>query len=188
MRVKLIIIMFAASLFGKDFIDIDGVSTEMGKRRAVFFNNKLSSIKNESKVKKLEVVNNLFNRYIKYRNDMEIYQKKQFIATIEETILSMLGDCDDYVMAKFQALKFLGFKNNELVFWFSTRNGIEHIKLLAKVENRFYVLDNSNPEFRILKKKEKNQTDNSFLKSKFFEDLISKKKRYPKKYGVNSNS
>jgi len=128
-------------------------------------------------VKKLKVVNGLFNRFIRYDSDIKIYKKKQFIATIEETVLSMSGDCDDYAMAKFQALKFLGFKNNELILLLSIKNGIKHIKLVAKAENRFYVLDNSNREFRVLRKKEKNQIDNKFLKSEVFEDLISKKKR-----------
>lgn len=169
----MLVMIIGMSSFAKDFINLDKIPSELGKKRAIFFNQKVEEIAKLGKAEQLKEVNSLFNRFIKYGSDLSIYKKANFIASVEETVLSMRGDCDDYVMAKFQALKHLGFKNGDMSLLYSTESGVRHIKLVVKADSKKFVLDSYNMQFRELHKKEEVQKDNTFADSKMFDQLLS---------------
>lgn len=150
----LVLLILSNSLFGGDLIDLNNLPTEISKKRAIFLNKKINGFKNLEKVEQLKAVNAVFNRFIVYRSDFQVYKKKHFIASIKETVLSMKGDCDDYVMAKLQALKYLGWKSKQLRLIYSMEKGSLHVKLLAKLNNKSYILDSYNKKFRTLSNKE----------------------------------
>lgn len=57
-------------------------------------------------------INRFFNRW-PYRHDHEIHAMREYWATPEE-FMQRSGDCEDYSIAKFYALRQLGFSNEEL--------------------------------------------------------------------------
>jgi len=63
-------------------------------------------------LEKLKTVNTYFNRW-PYKVDLEIYGVKEFWATPQE-FMKRSGDCEDYAIAKFFALRDLGFDNDQL--------------------------------------------------------------------------
>lgn len=139
------IIMAKANLINKDYTNYKDQRIE---KRKDLINNQIESFKNLDKKEQLIQVNLLFNKYIKYESDQNLYKKYNYIARLEETILTMKGDCDDYVLAKLQALDYLGFKENKI--FFNTENGVRHVKIITKLDNIYYVLDSLNKKFREL--------------------------------------
>ena len=60
----------------------------------------------------LKIVNRYFNRW-PYKIDRELYGVSEFWATPQE-FMKRSGDCEDYSIAKFFALRDLGFDNEQL--------------------------------------------------------------------------
>ena len=175
--IVIIAILIAAINLSADFIAVNEMPTDLAKKRAIFFNKKMNSIKKLNEVSQLEEVNKLFNRFIKYNSDLNIYNKRNFIASIEETVLTLTGDCDDYAMAKFQALRYLGFSSTKMKLIYSVERGVKHIKLIVKVSSKYYVLDSYDKRFRKLRLKEVRQDLNRFRSASLFEKLVFYKKK-----------
>ncbi len=90
----------------------------------------------------LNWVNRFFNRW-PYRLDMEIYGVSDYWATPEE-FMRYSGDCEDYSIAKYFALRQLGYPLEQLrivVLHDSIRN-IGHAVLAVYREDDAYILDN----------------------------------------------
>ncbi len=90
----------------------------------------------------LIAVNKFFNRWI-YKLDMAIYGKSDYWATPVQ-FMKLSGDCEDYSIAKFYALRELGWKNRDLrivALWDGIR-GIGHAVLVVKFGSDQVVLDN----------------------------------------------
>ena len=64
------------------------------------------------RMEKLHAVNRFFNRW-PYKTDREIYGRREVWASPEEFLVRS-GDCEDFAIAKFFALRQLGFGNGEL--------------------------------------------------------------------------
>lgn len=119
---------------------------------------------------KIENVNDYFNKYTpdyRIRNgqrvldymisglDQRLYGGEYFAAPLE-TMKNRAGDCDDYVVAKYLALKELGFHEDDLRFAIventtpisddenSTKRPL-HAVLLVNTADGLYVLDNNAP-------------------------------------------
>ena len=95
-----------------------------------------------SKLERLDHVNRFFNRF-PYRDDPEIYGVTEYWATPQE-FLAKSGDCEDYAIVKYYALRALGFRAEELrvvVIRDRIRN-IGHAVLAAYVEGDILILDN----------------------------------------------
>lgn len=115
--------------------------------RVVFFNTEIENIKKiEDKELQLKKINSLFNKYITYTSDEELYGKRDFIAPFNITIKTLKGDCDDFVIAKLEALKYLDFKSYNILYDKIDNNW--HVKLVVFVENKAFVLDSANKNFR----------------------------------------
>lgn len=91
---------------------------------------------------RIEKVNALFNAY-PYTEDMVIYGMEDYWATPKE-FLSNSGDCEDYAITKFYALKDLGIPERDLriLVLIDTIRGIGHAVLLVHYDNEIYLLDN----------------------------------------------
>ncbi|WP_345978108.1 transglutaminase-like cysteine peptidase [Sulfurimonas sp. HSL3-7] len=75
----------------------------------------LDRVKYADDVKKLSVVNRFYNS-VHYGSDMEIYGVKNYWATPWEFLGQNRGDCEDYVIAKYYALIYLGVDGKKLFF------------------------------------------------------------------------
>ncbi len=84
-------------------------------RRVMALNEMLANAKNLNEFKKLEVVNDFFNE-VKYESDMKVWGKRDYWATPLEFLIKDRGDCEDYVIAKYFALKYLGVDPKKLYF------------------------------------------------------------------------
>lgn len=63
---------------------------------------------------KLKRVNEFFNRRIDFAEDSEIWSRSDYWATPLETLGRGRGDCEDFTIAKYFTLRFLGVPNNKL--------------------------------------------------------------------------
>lgn len=95
-----------------------------------------------SPLEQLRTVNAYFNRW-PYRLDRDVYRAADYWATPLE-FLQNSGDCEDFSIAKYFALRQLGFPAESLrvvVLWDEIRT-IAHAVLVAYLEGEAYVLDN----------------------------------------------
>lgn len=90
----------------------------------------------------LKTVNSFFNRW-PYRLDIDNYSMSEYWATPYE-FLRLSGDCEDYSITKYYALKQLGVPVDKMriVMLMDTIRGIAHAVLAVKHGDEYYVLDN----------------------------------------------
>lgn len=117
------------------------------KKRFLALQETLNSVKNRSEMEKLEAVNNFFND-VRYASDMKIYGKKDYWATPWEFLAKDRGDCEDFVISKYFALKYLGIDYKKLFFTYvrSTRFKEPHMVLtyFKTPKSEPLILDNYN--------------------------------------------
>ncbi|WP_343564990.1 transglutaminase-like cysteine peptidase [Kiloniella sp. b19] len=94
-----------------------------------------------SRKEKLIAVNKFFNRW-PYKLDREVYGVSEYWAGISE-FMRRSGDCEDYSIAKYYALKELGFKESELriVILKDRIRNIGHAVLAVYEPNDILILD-----------------------------------------------
>ena len=98
----------------------------------------------KSRMKKLQAVNRFFNRW-PYKLDEDAYGLREYWANPSE-FMRRSGDCEDYAIAKFFALRQLGFDNDSMrivVLWDRIRN-IGHAVLAVYDGPGILILDNIN--------------------------------------------
>jgi predicted transglutaminase-like cysteine proteinase len=90
----------------------------------------------------LKMVNSYFNRW-PYSLDMDVYGQSEYWANPPE-FLKLSGDCEDYSITKYFALKHLGVASDRLriVILQDTIRGIGHAVLAVKQGDQTFVLDN----------------------------------------------
>jgi predicted transglutaminase-like cysteine proteinase len=117
------------------------------KKRFFFLQETLDSVKDKSDLEKLEAVNNFFNE-VRYSSDMKIYGVSDYWATPWEFLGKDIGDCEDYVISKYFALKYLGVDYKKLFFSYvrSTKFNQPHMVLtyFETPKSEPLVLDNNN--------------------------------------------
>lgn len=91
---------------------------------------------------KLKAVNAYFNRW-PYRLDIDVYGVSEYWATPNE-FLRLSGDCEDYSITKYYALRQLGVpaERMRIVMLLDTIRGIAHSVLTVRQGEETYVLDN----------------------------------------------
>jgi predicted transglutaminase-like cysteine proteinase len=90
---------------------------------------------------KLRKVNQYFNRW-PYKEDNEVYGMREYWASPTE-FLRRSGDCEDFAIAKFFALRHLGIANEEMrviILW-DTIRAIGHAVLAVYEKDDILVLD-----------------------------------------------
>jgi predicted transglutaminase-like cysteine proteinase len=102
----------------------------------------LNSLKGKDKLRQIKEVNRFLNRS-KYIQDNKNYGVKDYWASPGE-FLSKFGDCEDYSIAKYMALKFLGFNpdNMRIVAVKDLNLKVGHAILAVYFKNRIVILDN----------------------------------------------
>ena len=90
---------------------------------------------------RIKAVNDFFNRW-PYKLDREVYGVSEYWATPTE-FMTRSGDCEDFAIAKYFALRKLGFKKEELrvVILMDTIRGIGHAVLAFYTKDEILVLD-----------------------------------------------
>ncbi|WP_419673821.1 transglutaminase-like cysteine peptidase [Aliarcobacter butzleri] len=119
MKIFIIIIFLLFNTLNADFASeslIDKVEkkyNKFAKNRFIALNKLLEKIKNEDVQTKLEKVNDFFNN-VKYSSDQKIYGVSDYWATPIEFLARDEGDCEDYVIAKYFALEYLGVPTSKM--------------------------------------------------------------------------
>lgn len=67
----------------------------------------ISDLKNDSEQDKLRKVNDFFNK-VRFLDDIQHWQQKDYWATPVEFLVTNGGDCEDFTIAKYYTLKALG--------------------------------------------------------------------------------
>ena len=63
---------------------------------------------------KLKLVNDFFNRRVRFGDDIDIWQQSDYWATPLDTLGRGAGDCEDFAIAKYVTLKLLGMPSDKL--------------------------------------------------------------------------
>lgn len=120
--IKLFSLFFLFALsYAEPYADtqlINAVNAKYGKfanNRFVMMNRELLALKNRSDLEKLNGVNNFYNN-VPYTKDISLYHVKDYWATPWEFLGHDRGDCEDYVIAKYFALRYLGINSSKLYF------------------------------------------------------------------------
>ncbi len=87
----------------------------IAKERFFTLNTALESLKDKSDLEKLQGVNDFYNQVL-YTSDLQNFGMHDYWATPLEFLGRYRGDCEDYVIAKYFALRHLGIESSELYF------------------------------------------------------------------------
>lgn len=92
----------------------------------------------------LDLVNKTVNGALEYRDDMRVWGVGDYWATPAEMAQKGAGDCEDFAIAKYWALRSLGVRDEQLqiVVLQDTRRQLFHAVLVAHMAGGSYVLDN----------------------------------------------
>jgi predicted transglutaminase-like cysteine proteinase len=124
------------SLFDK----VEKKYNKFAKNRFVALNNLLEKTKDEPTSKKLEKVNDFFNS-VKYGIDKDIYGISDYWANPFEFLAKDKGDCEDYVIAKYLALEYLGIPASKMFLSYVRLKGSSDAHMVLS----YYETPNSEP-------------------------------------------
>lgn len=136
-------------VFGKN-------SKMMNAFRKEQWNYILSTWKDMEPDKKLRVINGFFNNWPSI-TDQANYGRKEYWATPEELIRKGGGDCEDYAIAKYLALRYLSWPTKDLwlVLVVDNQKKTNHAVLAARYGSTTFILDNlSKPRYLLIPEKE----------------------------------
>jgi predicted transglutaminase-like cysteine proteinase len=112
----LITIIFAknnANISNKQLNKIEKKYGKKARQRVLLWDKMLENAKNKGTLKKLKMVNTFFNK-ITYKRDILHWKKNDYWASPFEFLGTGAGDCEDYAIAKYFALRKLGIPDNKL--------------------------------------------------------------------------
>lgn len=125
MALVFLLFIYSSNLICEDFslddeiiLRVEKVYDIYAKKRFVALKELLDSLKDKSDLEKLEGVNNFFND-VRYGSDEKVYGLKDYWATPWEFLARDMGDCEDYVIAKYFVLKYLGIDYRKMYFTYS---------------------------------------------------------------------
>ena len=78
------------------------------------WNNVLALFQDQGEEKKLAEVNEYFNRKLRFVDDQANWGQNDYWATPVESLVRGAGDCEDFAIAKYFSLKFIGVPTNKL--------------------------------------------------------------------------
>ena len=95
-------------------------------------------------IDKLAFVQSTVNRQIKWMSDTTLWGRHDYWATAAETLQKGAGDMEDRAIVKMQALRALGFGQEDLFLTMARdKVGGPMTVLTARVNGRYYILDDS---------------------------------------------
>ncbi|PCH60888.1 MAG: transglutaminase [Gammaproteobacteria bacterium] len=100
------------------------------KNRGTELNNLLAKLVEKPPIEQLTGINRFFNAF-SYKDDIALWGVKDYWATPEEFIGIYQGDCEDYVIAKYFALRALGVEDERLYLTYvkAIRENVAHMVL-----------------------------------------------------------
>ena len=118
---KILISIFFLLFFtiNADFVDtslilkVEEKYGKFAKNRFIALNTMLEKSKNSDLRTKLEKINDFFNG-IKYASDQTVYGTSDYWANPYEFLAKDKGDCEDYAIAKYLALEYLGVPTSKM--------------------------------------------------------------------------
>lgn len=119
-----------------------------GRKNQNDFIKLIKDISNKKETEKLNIINDYVNTHIRYTSDIEAWGKIDYWATPLETFNNSSGDCEDFAIAKYFALKKLGISPTKLrLVYVQYYEPIEHKSLAHMVlsytdNNSILILDN----------------------------------------------
>jgi predicted transglutaminase-like cysteine proteinase len=118
------------------------LNTSNGQEAMGNFKTQLASLQGLPMNKMVSGVNDMVNR-VRYINDSNIYGKNDFWATPME-FLANGGDCEDYAITKYVALRALGMPENRMriLILQDLQKNIPHAVLVVYTDNGAMILDN----------------------------------------------
>ena len=119
MKIFIIILFFLFTSHSEDFSSdslikkVESKYNRFAKNRFIALNELLKKLEKESISTKLEKVNDFFNN-VGYGDDKKVYGVNDYWATPYEFLARDKGDCEDYVIGKYFALKYLGVPTSKM--------------------------------------------------------------------------
>ena len=117
------------------------------ENRFIDMQDRLDNLKDKNLTIKLNSINTMFNQ-VRYVSDMRNYNMSDYWATPWEFLARDAGDCEDYVIAKYFALKYLGIDPTKMYFTYvkSTMFKEAHMVLtyFETPDSEPLILDNNN--------------------------------------------
>ncbi|MBI3713648.1 MAG: transglutaminase-like cysteine peptidase [Burkholderiales bacterium] len=88
----------------------------LGGNEQVFdeWNRLINSVKSASIERKLQGINQFFNRKLLYAEDIDVWGQSDYWATPLESLARGKGDCEDFVIAKYFSLRSAGLSDQQL--------------------------------------------------------------------------
>lgn len=118
----LFILLSATSAYAQQpYVDEDLIQKvfqkyqEFAKKRFIYLQLTLDGLEGKSDMEKMQEINNFYND-VKYSPDNKVYGVSDYWATPWEFLGKDMGDCEDYVIAKYFALVYLGVDSKKLFF------------------------------------------------------------------------
>lgn len=74
----------------------------------------LDALKNEPLEDQLKAVNDFFNDWVEWLDDIDVWGEEDYWATPLETLAAAAGDCEDFSIAKYVSLRVLGVPDEQL--------------------------------------------------------------------------
>jgi predicted transglutaminase-like cysteine proteinase len=126
------------------------------RRRGTALNRLLEQLEDKDVKHQLTEVNRFFNQFA-YNDDMKLWGQEDYWATPEEFIGINGGDCEDYVVAKYFALRSLGVADEHLYLTYvkALKENRAHMVLsyFETPKSTPLILDNYNPEILLADKR-----------------------------------
>ena len=97
-------------------LNLEKIANKYGKgayQRAILWDDMIESVKNQKVVKQLKAVNDYFNSF-RYVTDKVLWKKNDYWASPFEFIGYGAGDCEDFAIAKYFALRTIGIPDSKL--------------------------------------------------------------------------
>jgi len=107
------------NISSKQLIQIEKKYGPKAKRRVILWDQMLVNAKNKKTLQKLKIVNDFFNK-ITYKTDNAHWKKNDYWASPFEFLGTGAGDCEDYAIAKYFALRSLGIPDSKLKITYVT--------------------------------------------------------------------
>lgn len=119
MKALLIILFLIFTSYSSNFSSsnliqkVEKKYNRFAKNRFIALNKLLKKLQKSNTKKKLEKINDFFNS-VRYKSDKSIYGVSDYWASPIEFLSRDKGDCEDYVIAKYFALKHLGIPTSKM--------------------------------------------------------------------------
>ncbi len=117
--------------------------------RFLEYNTLLENSKHFSLHQKLQTVNNFFNK-VPFKSDIKNWKTDDYWATPLEFLARYKGDSEDYVIAKYFALKTMGVDTQKLYFTYVNSKKFKRphmvLSYFITADSDPFILDNINPE------------------------------------------